>query len=53
MSQKEREEDGDRSGRVLDRRFPKLCKWNAFTIDRPESLCKDCQRAIGKTFPLY
>ncbi len=43
----------DRMGQGLDRRFPKLCKWNAFTIDSSESLCKDGVRGIGKSFPLY
>jgi len=53
MSDKVRMEEGDRGGRVLDSRFPKLCKWNAFTIDRPGSVCNDGQQIIGKTFPLY
>ena len=32
--------------------FPKMCKWNAFAIDRQLRVWKDERIAMGKVFPL-
>ena len=54
LSSRKNEDVGrkEKSGRGLTMGFPKLCKWNAFTIDRLARVCKDGQHAIGKSFPL-